>query len=101
MRFSETIALRDVSAELGPDGRSVSAFEDTVVFFNRYTMGLQSRLAANSEGLRGVVEGQVRSCDYAGQQRAVLGGREYLVQSAEDSGEFCRLTLAERLDDGR
>ncbi len=101
MRFSEAITLRDVSVEIGPDGRSASMREDTEVFFNRYSMGLQSRLAAASDGLKGVVEGQIRSCDYGGQQRAVIDGREYLVQSAEDSGEFCRLTLAERLDDGR
>ena len=98
MRFSETITLRSVAAEIGDDGRSATVATDTEAFFNRYTMGLQNRLA---EGLKGVVEGQVRSCDYEGQERAVLGGREYLVQSAEDSGEFCRLTLAERLDDGR
>lgn len=101
MRFSETITLRSVAAEIGDDGRSATVATDTEAFFNRYTMGLQNRLAASSEGLKGVVEGQVRSCDYEGQERAVLGGREYLVQSAEDSGEFCRLTLAERLDDGR
>ena len=101
MRFSETITLRSVSVEIGDDGRSATVAADTEAFFNRYTMGLQNRLAASSEGLKGVVEGQVRSSDYEGQERAVLGGREYLVQSAEDSGEFCRLTLAERLDDGR
>lgn len=99
-RFSETITLRRVASSVDDGGRCVEESEDTEVFFNRYTLGLQARLAGGSDGLLGAVEGQVRSIDYAGQQSAVLGGREYTVSDASDAGEFTRLTLTERLSDG-
>lgn len=99
-RFSEVITLRETAHETDAQGRVRPVFTDTEVFFNRYTMGLQQRLAAASEGLRGVVEGQVRSADYAGQGNALLSGRAYTVTEASDSGEFTRLTLTERAEDG-
>ena len=99
-RFSETAVLRNVTTSIGDDGRGVESVEDSEVFFNRFSLSLQSRLAGGSDGLLGVVEGRVRSVDYSGQQVVVLGGKEYTVADASDSGEFTRMTLTERLSDG-
>ena len=98
-RFSERITLRELSHEVDDAGCVRSNAEDTTVFFNRFSTSLQNRLAGAADGLKGIVEGQVRSCDYEGQQVALIGGRRYTVADAADTGEFTRLTLAERLSD--
>lgn len=100
-RFSETIVLRRLEHSQNAEGVMTETTEDTEAFFNRYTVGLDARLAGRSSGLKGLATGQVRSCDYAGQQYAVLNGKEYTVEDASDSGEFTVLTLAERLPNGK
>lgn len=98
-RFSEVIALVSVSTDVGADGTPRREEASTEAFFNRFSVSLENRLAGRADGLRGMVEGQVRSVDYAGQQEALLDGRRYTVSEASDSGEFTRLTLTERLSD--
>lgn len=100
-RYSETITLREASHEVSDEGAVTQTYEDTEVFFNRYSVSLQQRLAGAAEGLQGMVEGQVRSVDYEGQGIAVLDGEEYTVNQVNDTGEFCVLTLSRRLANAR
>lgn len=100
MKFSEVLTLRRVEREKRPDGTFSSEDVDREVFFNRYRVGLESRLAGAREGLYGVVEGQVRSSEYLGEQMALLDGREYTVAGVSDQGEYTVLTLSERLSNG-
>ncbi len=99
-RFSETLTLRSKSLSQDAAGAVIPVFEDCEVFFNRYRVSLSNRTAASSDGLRGMVVGQIRSADYGGQVSAVYAGEEYTVEDASDSGEFTVLTLAKRLSDG-
>ena len=98
-RFSECITLRALSHETDEEGGVRTDIEDTLVFFNRFSTSLQNRLAGAADGLKGIVEGQMRSCDYSGQQVALIDGRRYTVADAADGGEFTRLTMSERLSD--
>lgn len=74
--------------------------EDAEVFFNPYRLGLSAMLAGGADGQRETAAGQVRSCDYDGQNMAVVGGAEYTVTGANDQGEFTVLTLERRLSNG-
>lgn len=99
-RFSDVLTLRRAACSTGADGRPSVSYEDEDVFFNRYRLSLASVLAGSADGFRQSAAGQVRSCDYSGQQLAVLDGREYTVRSASDQGEFTVLALERRLSDG-
>lgn len=99
-RFSDVLTLRRAVCSVGEDGRASASYEDEDVFFNRYKLSLACVLAGGADGLRQAAAGQVRSCDYSGQQLAVLDGREYTVKSANDQGEFTVLALERRLSDG-
>lgn len=98
-RFSETITLRREEFSQDDSGFVTSSNEDSEVFFNRFSLGAEARLAGASGGLKGVVEGQVRTCDYGGQQTAVVGGSEYTVENVSDQGELTVLTMRRRLSD--
>lgn len=99
-RFSDVLTLRRATCEVGADGSPSATYEDADVFFNRYRLSLSAMLAGGADGLRRAAAGQVRSCDYAGQQLAVLDGEEYTVTAVNDQGEFTVLTLEGRLADG-
>lgn len=96
-RYADTLVL--VSKEPVQDSEGGFSWRDSSeeVFFNRMRLSLDQRMAGKAEGLYGMVRGQVRSCDYSGQQAAVVGGEEYDVADAEDRGEFTVLTLSRRL----
>lgn len=98
-RFSEVIVLRRESFSQDGIGFVTSVDEDTEVFFNRFSLGAEARLAGASGGLKGVVEGQVRTVDYGGQQTALVGGEEYTVENVSDQGELTVLTMRRRLSD--
>lgn len=99
-RYSDVITLRKVTYEVSDEGAVKQVYGDTDVFFNRYSVSLQQRLAGAAEGLQGMVEGQIRSVDYDGQELALIGGVEYTVNDTNDTGEFCTLTLSKRLANG-
>lgn len=99
-RFSDVITLRKAVCTVRADGTPEVSNEDTDVFFNRYRLSLTSILAGGADGFRMAAAGQVRSCDYGGQQLAVLDGEEYTVNSANNQGEFTVLSLERRLSDG-
>lgn len=96
-RYSDVITLRNVTHEVDEQGSVKPVYEDTEVFFNKYSVSLQQRLAGAAEGLQGMIEGQVRSFDYDGQELALIDGVEYTVNDTNDTGEFCVLTLSKRL----
>lgn len=100
-RYSDVIILRDVEHVVNDEGVAVVVNADSdPLFFNRYRTGLAARMAGASEGLRRIVEGQIRTVDYGGQERAVLDGTEYSIEDASNQGEFTVLTLARRLGNG-
>ncbi len=79
---------------------SISRAGETRVFANRYSVGLSTWAAGAAHGLHPDAVLSVRSCDYAGQGRCDVDGKEFTVESASDSGEFTRLTLKRRLSNG-
>lgn len=98
-RFACAITLVDVAVSVNPDG---STSEETVkkrVFANRRNLGASAYMAARAAGLHADAEVQVRSCEYSGQELAVMDGGEFTVEASRDSGEFTVLTLARRLPD--
>lgn len=71
--------------------------EETVVFCNPYTVGLDTWLVSNRDlGLKADAEIQVRACDYTGQPTVLYRDNEYTVEKVTDSGEFIRLQLGRK-----
>lgn len=100
-RYADTITLLEYEVETDSHGNAVQTVSSSrEVFANRYTMGTTAWLAARSSGLHADCEYQLRSCDYAGEQRAIVNGVECEIESAQDTGEFTRLILKRRLPSG-
>lgn len=97
-KFSDTIVLRDVVTSKNEEGVVTTEYSDSEpIFFNRYSVSLQNRMAGAVEGLKGMAEGQVRTIEYGGQEFAILDGKEYTIEDASNQGEFTMLTLARKL----
>lgn len=99
MRWAETCVLvADPESYQADDGSwHEGEAEETTVFCNPYTVGLEQWAVSNRDlGLRADAELQVRSADYAGQRGVVFGGREYTVERVTGSGEFTRLQLGRK-----
>lgn len=100
-RYADTITLLEYEVETDSRGNAVQTLSSSrEVFANRYTLGMTAWLAARSAGMHADCEYQLRSCDYAGEQRAIVNGVECDVESAQDTGEFTRLIMKRRLPSG-
>lgn len=100
-KFSDVLILRDASSVRNDEGVVTVVHTDSEpIFFNRYSVSLQSRMAGAAEGMRWMVEGQVRTIEYAGQELAVIDGVEYSIDDANNQGEFTVLTMSKRLANG-
>lgn len=96
-RYADIITLKKATCEIGDNGRPIVEEEETETFFNRYKLGLSQMLMGGADGQRETAAGQIRSCDYDGQNIAILDGKEYTIKSVNDQGEFSTLTLERRL----
>lgn len=97
MRYGTVVMLREVSVTVGEDGVPRQMPVDSPCFANPFALGASAYAAARAAGLHADAQFQVRSCDYGGQQLAVVDGVAYDVERAEETGEFTVLTLARRL----
>lgn len=97
MRFNSECTLVTLTQTKDEEGNAVYEQQETEVFCNEYSVSTSSFMAAQSAGLHADAEVEIRSCDYEGQEIAVLDGTEYNVERVERTGDFTRLTLAERL----
>ena len=98
--YNDVATLESVSIAYDGAGNPTETVTSRDVFVNRYSIGSSTWLAARSAGLHADVELSLRSCDYQGEQRLSMGGITYEVERVSDRGEFTRLTLARRLNDG-
>lgn len=96
-RFTKAVELVSVALEQDAYGGFSEVETVSKAFGNRMTVGATAWAAARSTGLHADGSVQLRSCDYAGQERLRMDGVEYEVERAVDSGEFTVLTLARRL----
>lgn len=96
MRWADTVDL--VTSELTQDaeGNQTETERTDTAFCNRYAFGATSYMAAKAAGLHADARVQLRTCDYAGQQKAVLDGTEYDVEDVSQNGDVTLLTLARR-----
>lgn len=100
-RWSITVKLYNVESVTGEDGkRSLARVGERKVFANRYTVGLTSWVGGDSKGLHPDSVVNVRASEYHGENRCELEGIEYMVEGASQSGEFTRLILKKRLNNG-
>ena len=99
-RWADVLYLVEVVRDMRPDGSFSESRRTEAVFCNRLTVGARTWAAARSAGLHADASVRARACDYRGQTAAVLGGVEYEVERAQDTGEFCDLTLMRRLRSG-
>lgn len=97
MRFNSECTLVTLAVSQDAEGNQSYEREETELFCNEYSVSTSSFMAAQAAGLHADAEIEVRSCDYEGQELAVLNGTEYNIERVENTGEFTRLTLAERL----
>ena len=96
-RFADIATLRKLSHSVNENGTVVSTHEDTEVFCNRYSVSLENRIAGASEGLRGVVEIKMRTCDYDGQEEVLFDGIVYTVRDAYNEGDYTRIYMVRRV----
>lgn len=96
MRWADTVDL--ISAELTQDaeGNQRESERSATAFCNRYAFGASSYMAAKAAGLHADARIQLRTCDYAGQQKAVFDGTEYDIEDVSQNGDVTLLTLARR-----
>ena len=98
--WNEVCYLVDVRREQLPDGTFSERKVTRAAFCNRLSVGAKTWAAARSAGLHPDAAVRLRSCDYGGQTAVSLGGVEYEVERASNTGEFCDLTLKRRLRSG-
>ena len=96
-RFSKVVTLVRETVSYEDDGSYSESEERRDVFANIYSKGSYAVAQARANGLRADSEIQVRSCDYDGQQVAIMDGSAHDVESSTDHGEFVRLVLRKRL----
>lgn len=97
-RYAEAVKLYDVRWEPSENGSPVETKgNEATAFANRFSIGSSTWAAGLSMGLKGECELQLRTCDYAGQQRCDIDGKEYEVEDVNNTGEFTRLLLRRRL----
>ena len=97
-RYGDIATLEAVAVSIGDEGQPVETVTSQQVYVNPYRVGASTWLAAMSAGLHADAQIELRTCDYAGQQRIVMRGVRYDVERANEMGEFTRLTLSRRLD---
>ena len=102
MRFSEPItAFSETSAMDSMGNAALVRSDGKLLWANVYTVGTSAWLAGRAAGLHADAEVQVRSIDYGGENVVVMGGEEYSVERASNTGEFTRLVLSHRLANGK
>ena len=100
-RYADTRTLEEYGVEGDGNGNAVQTCTSSrEVFAIRFSVGTSAWLAMRSTGLHADCEYQVRSCDYAGEQRAVVNGVHMDLEVAQDTGEFTRLVMKRRLQSG-
>lgn len=99
-RFSDIITLRQKTVTFDDEGNPKPSVEDTDVFYNPYRLNLTTMLQGGADGQKRTLAGQVRACDYSGQNMAVIGGEEYTITGANNTGEYVTLTLESLLQNG-
>lgn len=98
--YNRVATLESVSIGYDGAGNPAETVTERDVFVNRYSIGSSTWLAARAAGLHADAEVSLRSCDYQGEQRMTLDGIPFEIERVEDRGEFTRLTLARRLNNG-
>lgn len=98
MRWDKVAELYTAETAVNDEGDHYELDKDhSVVFANSRNMGLETWAAARSYGLHADASVQVRSQEYAGQNRCIIDEVEYEVERSYDTGEYTTLTLKRRL----
>lgn len=97
MRFNSVCTLVALTESNDAEGNAIYEREETEVFCNEYSVSASAFMAAQAAGLHADAEIQLRTDEYDGQETAILDGQEYSIERVENTGDFTRLTLAERL----
>ena len=100
MRFNSQATLLNVSTSFDENGSPVETTEKRDVMVNVFNHSGDASLAARAQGLRLEAVIQLRSCDYHGEERCIFREKEYEVEAPNNTGEFTRLTLVRRLNNG-
>lgn len=69
------------------------------VFCNRFSLSLAQNAAALDMGLRDTIQLQVRTIDYAGQDKAIYDGTEYEVSYVSVHGDKTTITIGHKIGD--
>lgn len=99
-RFSSVITLIKLIPQQNEEGSFTTLQEEREVFANPFNVGLNTWAAAQSFGLKPDAVYQVRSVDYQGEESAIVDGIEYSIERAMADGDFTKLTMKKRLDNG-
>ena len=99
-RFSSVITLVALIPCQNDEGSFTSERFEREVFANPFNVGLNTWAAAQSFGLKPDAVFQVRSVDYHGESIAIANGVEYSIERAAADGEFTKLTMKKRLENG-
>lgn len=99
-RFSSVITLVKLIPCKNDEGSFKSKRLKREVFANPFNVGLNTWAAAQSFGLKPDAVYQVRSVDYHGEEVAIVDGIEYSIERAAGDGDFTKLTMKKRLENG-
>jgi hypothetical protein len=100
VRYDAAIDLGAETITADSIGQQVATVAWTSVYANRFNLSRDEFYTAGRSGLKPECVYQLRACDYGGETRARVGTTEYDVISADDRGEWTRLTLQRRVAHG-
>jgi len=100
MSKSDVITLISETYAKDVDGNLIPSTSERDTFVNVFTVGGASYWAAAEHGIRPDAEVQLRSVEYEGERLALFRSVEYTIERVNDTGEYTRLTLQRRAENG-
>lgn len=99
MRWNETCVLIAKSYQTDSEGIPMPKDDRKTVYCNPRTVGASTWSSMYEIGISVDAQIQVRTCDYEGQRDVFYRDRWYSVETVQESGDLCVLTLRHQRSD--
>jgi len=100
MSKTDVIELVSEAFTKDSDGNMVATKTSRETFCNVFQIGAAAYWTAAEHGIRPDAEVQLRSIEYGGEHLAIFRGGEFTIERVNNTGEYTRLTLQRREDNG-
>ncbi len=98
-RWNETCTLVGKTYKVDDEGVPQPTDSKTEVFCNPRTVGAHTWSSMYEIGISVDAQLQIRSCDYGGQRDVFYRDKWYSVETVQEQGDFCTLTLRHQKSD--